>query len=281
MGDKYKVGVVGGGVVGSAIARCFMEYADVRVYDRVKERSTHGMVETVESDVVFLCLPTPQMKGGLGCDTSAISQFFEDAMSVDPGYADTVGFCIRSTVPVGFTDSMRARFGIKTLDHSPEFLTARCALTDAQVPARNIVGGRLVGVSDAGARHIVVNASLIRLYEQRFPGTALHIMTSQESEAVKLFLNSFFAVKVAFFNEVEQFAEFRGMSWSAVLKGILSDGRVAQSHCNVPGPDGQRGFGGACLPKDIASLISQLTLTGLPAPVMRAALERNKMDRGR
>lgn len=99
---------------------------------------------------------------------------------------------------------------------------------------------------------------LNRLYKSRFPGVPLYMMTSDESEAVKLFTNGFFAVKIAFFNEVRALADKLGLDWERVLGGVLSDGRISHNHTQVPGPDGQRGFGGACLPKDLANLIQCL-----------------------
>ena len=73
-----KLGIVGGGTVGRALARAFLEHADVRVHDRIKERSTHSITETLACDLVFLCLPTPRKEGSLECDLSAVEGFFEE-----------------------------------------------------------------------------------------------------------------------------------------------------------------------------------------------------------
>ncbi|HYE70415.1 MAG TPA: hypothetical protein VD932_02705 [Aquabacterium sp.] len=260
-----KIGVVGGGVVGHATARCFMEHGEVRVYDVVPERCTHDLDSTLDSDLVFVCLPTPAGEDGV-CDTSAIDRFFA---GVDGSAFCGRNFVLRSTVPVGTTRDIAARHQIPNIVHSPEFLTARCAVTDAQLPARNIIGmpyanGALV--------------ALRSLYKKRFPGVPLHVVTSDESEAVKLMQNSFFAVKIATFNEFYEFAQKRGLNWERVLSAVLADGRIAHSHTIVPGPDGLRGYGGACLPKDIANLAHCI---GEDATILRAAIERNKRDRER
>ncbi len=101
------------------------------------------------------------------------------------------------------------------------------------------------------------------------------LMSSDESEMVKLMTNSFFAVKVAFFNECRCLADKLKMRWEDVVKGVLSDGRISHSHTKVPGPDGRFGFGGACLPKDLSMLCQTITDNHLSALVMSAAGMRN------
>ena len=283
-----KFGIVGGGVVGRATARAFMEHAEIRVYDTVKEKGTHTLTEVLDCDMVFVCLPTPQktnslecdltvslecdMTVSLECDLTAIHSFFQEVVQRDKCSSS---FVLRSTVPIGTTRRLRQEYGLPNLIHSPEFLTARCSLTDAQIPARNIVGGKGIGeyqVSDE------CTEKLTALYLQRFPGVPCLTMTSDESEAVKLMLNSFFGVKVAFFNEMYALAKKFGLNWSVVMKGIMSDGRIAHSHTQVPGPDGKFGFGGECLPKDIASLIHQFLMSGVSPMVCLAAHTRNRYE---
>ena len=276
-----KVGIVGNGVVGHATARCFIEHVEeVRVYDVVKEKATHTLQDALECDLIFICLPTPAKEDG-SCDVSAIEKFFLE--QVDVRLPDNRNYILRSTVPIGTTKRLAQLYNLINLVHSPEFLTARCAVTDAQLPARNIIG-------DTKARRdgevMSEAAVLLRdLYQQRFPGVPIHLMTSSESEAVKLFQNSFFAVKVAFFNECQQYAEMMGLNWERVLAAILADGRIAHSHTKVPGPDGKYGFGpdtpNACLPKDIANFATCLANTGLVPTVAMAAIARNGEDRKR
>lgn len=275
-----KIGVVGGGVVGSATARSYLEHVEeVRIYDVTKERSTSTLEKVMECDLVFLCLPTPQKKDSLECDTTAIDNFFESIYD-DPVHEfwEDTNFVLRSTVPIGTTKRLSETYGVVDLVHSPEFLTARCSFTDAQTPSRNIVGGLWDG--DLWNHH---DHPIVSLYEKRFPGVPVLKMSSDESEAVKLFLNSFFAVKVAYFNEIQSLAEEIGLDWEDVREGMLSDGRIAHSHTQVPGPDGLCGFGGTCLPKDLANLVCTLKtkLSAYPELVTEAALGRNKYDRTR
>lgn len=256
-----RIGVIGGGVVGRATARAFLEHvSEVRVHDAVKERSTHTKEEVLGCDLAFVCINTPALPCG-ACDLGPLLRFFESVAGLD------TYFVLRSTVPVGTTrrivDSYRVR-----ICHSPEFLTARCSVADAQLPARNIVG--VVNKNGDGG--------LGALYRERFPGVRCIHMTSDESEAVKLFQNSLFAVKVSLFNELHAFAAEKGLDWSRVLSALMADGRIAHAHTKVPGPSGHFGFGGDCLPKDIASLAAQM---GDEATILRAAIARNERDQRR
>lgn len=265
-----KIGVVGGGVVGSATARTYLEWADeVRVYDLWAERRSHNLHEVLECDLVFVCLPTPLKDGSLECDLSAITDFFAGRFK-----SQDVNYVLRSTVPIGTTRMLARDYGLTNIVHSPEFLTARCAMTDAQFPSRNVIG-----LPNGWTERNQCGELLNGLYANRFPGCPVHIMTSDESEAVKLFQNGLFATTVAYWNEVRCLADEKGLDWVTVIKAVLADGRISRSHCRVPGPDGRRGFGGACLPKDLSMLVSQLGEMGV---VTNAALRRNEcIDRKR
>lgn len=265
-----KIGIVGNGVVGSAIARSFLEWHEVRIYDIQQSKRTHDMTLTLESDLVFVCLPSPRKTDGNGCDTSIIESFMIGC-SLHYRNANLV---LKSTVPVGFTRTMFHKYGLRNLVHSPEFLTARCAITDAQLPSRNIIGTvGLINYCNCGI--------LLRdLYNKRFTGVPVYDMTPEESEFIKLAQNSLFASKIALFNELRTYADRRGINWTTFLQGLLSDGRIAHSHTQVPGPDGQYGFGGTCLPKDLNNLIQCFEDEKLPSPVLNAVQYRNsKYDR--
>lgn len=269
-----KIGVIGGGVVGRATARAFIEHAgEIRIYDTVPERATATLRDTLACDLIFVCLPTPSKNSddrAMACDTSYLDRFFFEMVN---GPYKNANFVLRSTVPVGYTRRLSQQ-GLSNVCHSPEFLTARCSITDAQIPARNIIGVPSTRLDlDDGA------CKLARLYQSRFPGVSLQVMSSDESETVKLMLNSFFAVKVAYFNEAYSFAKARGLDWDRIREGVLSDGRIAHSHTMVPGPDGKRGYGQACLPKDIQNFINCIEQAGEHATVCHAANARNMMDR--
>jgi UDPglucose 6-dehydrogenase len=273
------LGIIGGGVLGRAVARGFMEHADVRVYDVVEERSTHRYLEDVATAAVVICLPTPPRPDGT-CDTTALDDFLHTAYAEEYWRKDSC-YIIRSTVPIGYTQAKAEQYLYgRPLFHSPEFLTARCAVVDFQTPARNILGGLSIKLDQWTPEYAAAWERAVTLYQRRFPGVPLVLTTATTSELVKLATNSFFAAKVSLFNLFHEVATAHGLEWQDVLAGILTDGRIAHAHTAVPGPDGQYGFGGTCLPKDLADLWHCATTAGVDAALLRAVLERNAATRG-
>lgn len=241
--SDVRVGVIGNGMVGAAVIRGFAEHAkDIIVHDADPRRSSGTLAEAADTDLLVLCLPTPASAAG-GCDTSVIEACVEQLRPLLPGRTVVA---VKSTVPVGFCNFLTTRLPGNSIVHWPEFLTARCNLIDFQTPARNIVG--------ATDNHVAGAAWLSRLLRARFPGVPVLEMGSAESELTKLCVNSFFAVKVTWFNAVKQLADAAGCSFEAVRHGMLTDGRIAHAHTSVPGPDELPGYGGACLPKDLENL---------------------------
>lgn len=277
-----RLGVVGGGVVGSALARAFVEYVrEVRVYDIRKEKATHSVDDALASDVVFICLPTPQREGSLECNTDVIEDFL-NGVGGSAKYRNA-NLVIRSTVPIGFTRRMREEYGLANLCHSPEFLTARVALIDAQMPGRNIIGIPKGAPFFGGEGYNRIGTPLRDLYLARWPHVPIHVMRSDESEAVKLYTNTFFAEKVSAFNEFQHDAALRGLDWQAVRAAILAGGCIHPSHTVVPGPvSGEFGYGGACLVKDTANFIDcAIKAGGEPAVAMAAHTRNQTIDRKR
>lgn len=272
-----KIGVVGNGVVGSATARVWLEHCEeVRVYDTVPEKRTHSLAETVgDSDVIFVCLPTPGKADG-ELDTSAVESFFEWVAQESGGdgepWRESKIFALRSTMPIGGTRRIADAYGIRSMIYYPEFLTARCSFADAANPSRNLIGidgeGRPMWVSFYGS------------IRARFPGVKIFVSSLEAVEAAKLFTNAFFAVKVAFFNEIEEVAGSLGLNWKSIREMMLADGRINPSHTMVPGPDGNRGFGGTCLPKDLRQVVEYIEFRSKSGDsVCAAALGRNEEDR--
>ncbi len=263
-----KIGVVGNGFVGGALSRAFVENYELFVYDKVENRSPHSLSETIETDIVFVCLPTP-MKDieGAEANLSIIHEFFDEVEQLTKFENGTV-YVIKSTVPIGTTSSLREKYKTENIIHSPEFLTARCANIDLLTAARHVIGG-----SSPDSEQV---KKVLELYEERFPGSRILTMSSDESEFVKYACNCFFATKVIFFNELKLLCENMDLDWDLMMKGIISDGRIGQSHHRVPGPDGGYGFGGTCFPKDLNAFIDTFEKNGMEANLLKAVWERNK-----
>ena len=267
------VGIIGGGFVGHATARAFMEFAAVRVFDVDARKANASKAEALECDFVFVCLPTPMADDGQ-CDLSYVEEFFCEQRG------SQATFVIKSTVPVGTTDDLCRKYDLPNLVFSPEFLTARCAVADAMTPSRLIVGcpeycGAGTTSSPAVLQARIVGAPGVEdLLRTRYR-QGVQVMPARAAELVKYGCNAFFAVKVAYFNELRQIADACDCDYETVLTGILADGRIANAHVNVPGPDGNFGFGGTCLPKDLNALIHTAKENGTISEVLEAAWRTN------
>jgi len=259
-----KIGVIGNGFVGSAITEGFkLHCEELCVYDSAPEKATHTLEETAASDLIFISVPTPMRDlQSRQADLSILHSVFSELNTLECKAV----LIIKSTVPVGTTAEIQRKYTNLKICHSPEFLTARKAKIDFITPSRNIVGY----TNNKAA------AELLRdLYEKRFPGTSCLVMSSSESEMVKYIANCFFATKVSFFNEMYLLAQKLDLNWQSLLEGVLSDGRIGVSHYDVPGHDGDFGFGGTCFPKDINALINLMKDNGIDPHVLEGAWKQN------
>ena len=162
---RTTIGIVGNGFVGGAIVQGFSTFKDVVVYDKDPKRSVNTLEEILDSKYVFVCLPTPMTSAEGGeCNLSIIEAFFSGVE-----YNKDQVFIIKSTVPVGTTKRLQNEYGLPNIVHCPEFLTARTARVDFICASRSIVGGN--------ALHALMVKSLL---EERFPGTPVHLTTSDE-----------------------------------------------------------------------------------------------------
>jgi len=222
------LGIVGHGVVGSAMAHAFNGYVkQVLVSDVKPERANASLTDVMRADLIFVCLPTPQREGSLECNTDFLCSFFE-GLTDEQRQANIV---IRSTVPVGFTRATMEKMGCPSVVHSPEFLTARTAIQDANSPVRNVIGEPSMkrmsfcppDMPVITSRPWTTCGTLLRnLYLERWPKVPLFMMSPDESEAVKLIQNSFSAAKIALFNEFRCFCDTKGLHWSTVLAAVLA-----------------------------------------------------------
>lgn len=258
-----KIGIIGNGFVGSAIASGFEQTHDVHIYDKKPGASTHTFDDVMGCDYIFICVPTPmKCSTGSECDLSIMKDLFTQIQSTG---TDAV-LIIKSTVPIGTTSQLQEQYQDLKLMHSPEFLTARYAKRDFVNADRHIVGY---------TKCIESAQRVAALFKTRFPHTPCILMKCDESEYVKYVANCFFACKVSFFNEMRQLADKLDVDWNKIIEGVITDSRVGQDHYQVPGHDGDRGFGGTCFPKDINALINSFKDNGIAPLMLQAAWEKN------
>ena len=256
------VGVVGNGFVGQAIGFGFVPVLPVLVHDKDPLKSMNSLQETVnESDVIFVSVPTPMNKDG-----SISLAIVEGALSAidEVNTRDDNVVVIKSTIVPGTTQSFANKFPNLNLVFNPEFLTERHAKYDFLNQARIVLGGEAIHTS-----------KVADLYRMRFKHCNIMEMDFNTAEFIKYFNNVFFSVKVAFANEMKLICQKANVNWETALAGFAADGRVGDSHLNVPGPDGKWGFGGSCFPKDINAFMTFAEECGINANVIKAAWQTN------
>lgn len=264
-----KVGIVGRGFVGSAVAHGFSAAvgydAEVRVYDKEPKKSLNTLEEVVnESEVIFISVPTPSnTEGSINLDV--INDCLESINVLTEKTSNNPVLLVRSTVVPGTTRKLQSKFPNLNLVFNPEFLTERSAHFDFISQTRVILGG------DKG-----LTSKVADVYRDRFGETIKIIETDYESaELIKYTCNTYFATKVSFLNEIRLISDKVNANWEDVVSGFLSDGRIGNSHTQVPGPDGNFGFGGSCFPKDVQALISFAEDLGLSPNVLKGVWDTN------
>ena len=257
------IGIVGNGFVGNAVYQNVSDKAPPKVYDVDPNRSFNTLEEVLDQQYIFVCLPTPMKMDG-SCDLSILDSFFAGIKQEEYVVRETV-FIIKSTVPIGTTKAYAEKYEFLTIAHNPEFLTARNAVVDFANAQRTVIGGDQYASRDAA-----------NFYYRFFHETPVITMSSDESEAVKYFSNTFLAYKVAYFNKIYDMCEKVGMDYKNVVEGVTADSRIGKSHTKVPGIDNDRGFGGTCFPKDLNSLIVQMESAGINADMFREIWKYNQ-----
>ena len=246
-----KIGVIGQGYVGSAIKVGFKPYYEVSTYDKFDlSKSTHSTLNDVvnNSEVIFVCVPTPMNQDGT-CHTGIVEEVVKE---IAESAHDKQIVVIKSTVPPGTTDRLHRKYRNISVIFNPEFLTEANFIEDFKNQNRIILGGTRNGTN------------IVRqLYSRVFPHATIVKTGAQHAEMVKYFTNCFLATKVSFANEMKYICDSIDLDYDKVVEYATYDERLGKSHWAVPGPDGDLGFGGHCLPKDLSTIINQFETLGL------------------
>lgn len=267
VGDvKLLIGAIGLGFVGSALKKSFeLKGQKVIGYDKFKEIGSPN--DILKTNIVFLNLPTLFVDTH-GYDLDAIIENLR--FLSDNKYKGLV--VIKSTVEPGITQFLADRFNLKMF-HNPEFLTERTAFDDFHNQS-HIVIGRTKQVQDYD------NSLLCKFYKKLYPDAAISECSSDESEAMKIFCNNFYAIKVGIANEFNLFCQKMMIDYDKIKKMMIMNGWIADMHLNVPGPDGKRGWGGNCFLKDTKALEKKMKDAGSSCEILSAAISENKKIRG-
>ena len=218
---------------------------------------------TENCDIIFVCVPTPMKKDG-SCDTSIVESVIKD---IDRSKRKII-VVIKSTIPPGTTNRLNKKYKRLSIIFNPEFLTEANFIEDFKNQTRIILGGTRKGTN-----------KLRQIYGLVFPKAHIIKTGSITAEMIKYLTNTFLSTKVSFANEMYLICEKLGIDYDKVVEYATLDDRLGVTHWNVPGPDGDYGFGGHCFPKDLQALLSICDYYDLDSDVLRGTVHTNNKVR--
>ncbi len=278
-----KISIIGGGYVGLSLACLLGQKKVVKLIDEdenkidllLKKKSYLKDKEIIDfisnnktsispssnitecfqnTDLYILCLPTNYNEKTKVFDTKILDQVIGELVTKDPG----IPILIKSTIPIGYTNKKKQKYPNASIIFSPEFLREGSALRDNIYPSRIIIGDE--GKIGEEISHMFNSFSK--------SNSKTFLMSSHEAESVKLFSNTFLAMRVSFFNELDSYCLHKELNSENVINGVSSDPRIGDTYNNP-----SFGYGGYCLPKDTKQMLSEFE--GIPQSLMKAVIDSN------
>jgi UDPglucose 6-dehydrogenase len=261
-----KIGIIGLGVVGSSLLSSFqLKKLSVIFYDKYK---LIGNIESIFfSDIVFLCLPTLFNEEKKEYDKSSIYEICDELEKNN--YGGIV--VLKSTVEPSTTDNLAIKYNLKFI-FNPEFLTSATAFEDFHNQKHIVLGkSKNINIDDMDI--------LTTFYKSNYPDAEISITSAINSESMKIFCNSFYAVKIQFFNEIYLLTQKNNSDYNEILSLMFKNGWINKMHTKVPGPDGKLSYGGACFPKDTNALLNHMIRNNSDCAILNATVIEQKKFR--
>ena len=258
--DPFRVDMVNAGVCpfsDAAISRSF-DRDDLKIRATLKEDDAYA-----DAEWVIIAVPTDYDDMGQRFNTEAVDSVLESIANLAPD----AKVALRSTVPIGYTENTACRFPSMKIVFSPEFLREGKALEDNLRPSRIIVG--IPEDNEEYRRGAMEFARMLRDGAEE-QSAEIMVIGASEAETVKLASNTYLALRVSFFNELDTFAELKGLNSENIIRGICADRRIGNYYNNP-----SFGYGGYCLPKDTKQFLSEYE--GIPEHVIRATVMANEI----
>ena len=253
-----RIGVIGFGYVGSAVAESYATVPVVIHDPAYPDKSTAITELKYLCDAIFVCVPTPSTNGK--CDTSILNTVLDELV----GYEGIV--IVKSTAPPEWYTIAEATYPFR-LAHIPEFLTQLRAKFDYVNPHKIVVGCVSEMFEDV--------TNILMASEINFDRVDIEYCSIAEASFFKYMANNFLAMKVIINNEFAELAQTLNLDWNIITSIAKTDSRLGNTHWNVPGPDGVAGFGGACFPKDTDALLNIALTQEVKMTMLATAIKTN------
>jgi UDPglucose 6-dehydrogenase len=259
-----KIGIIGAGFVGSAVYHAH-QHDEVIINDPLNPQSV-GLEKFIDRDAIYICVPSPSKDDG-SCDTSILEEVLKNLLFVN--IATSIPLISKVTAPPSVYKRLHEQY--PNLVHAPEFLTAKNAMWDYKYGKLCVVGGNPSWTRFAAK---VILSGMIEIREDDVIYTDI-----ATASLYKYMMNSYLATKVTFMNEFKELADKLNVDWNRIKTIVRADSRIGDTHLDVPGPDGQYGWGGFCFPKDVAAICEEALDQGCDFEFMQRVEMINKKHR--